>query len=107
MRSHINPLNVTGDTIVEDYPQEKYALFTVIAVQDMYVEITDADGTRYRVRCNSRQADSLRAGDVIIVNQATPAEGVTVVERLTTMGQRDGCQYDLVDWQLASKSEPA
>jgi len=41
-----------------------------------------------------------------MVNQATPAEGVTVVERLTTLSQRDGCQYELVDWQLASKSEP-
>ena len=92
---------------MEDYPREKFALFTVIAVQASYIEVTDADGTRYRVRCIPRQANALRPGDVAIVNQATPTEGVTVVERLNTLGQRDGCQYEWVDWQLASKSEPA
>jgi hypothetical protein len=92
---------------VEDYPREKYALFTVIAVQASSIEVADADGTRYSVRCIPRQADALRPGDVAIVNQATPAEGVTVVERLNTLGQRDGCQYEWVDRQLASKSEPA
>jgi hypothetical protein len=96
-----------GDTIVEDYPREKYALFTVIAVQDRYIEVSDADGTHYRVECHPQQAEPLRPGDVTIVNQATPAEGLTVVERLTTLGQRDGCLYDLLNWQLASKSEQA
>ncbi len=97
----------TGDTTVEDYPREKYALFTVIAVQDPYIEVSDADGIHYHVECNPWQAEPMRPGDVAIVNQSTPAEGVTVVERLTTLGQRDGCLYDLLNWQLASKSEPA
>jgi hypothetical protein len=96
-----------GDTIVEDYPREKYALFTVIAVQDSNIEVSDADGTHYHVECHPRQAEPLRPGDVTIVNQATPTEGLTVVERLTTSGQRDGCRYDLLNWQLASKSERA
>jgi hypothetical protein len=90
-----------------DYPREKFALFTVIAVQDPCIEVSDADGTHYRVTCHPRQAEPLRPGDVTIVDQATPAEGITVVERLTTRGQRDGCRYDLLHWQLASKAEPA
>jgi len=96
-----------GEAIVEDYPREKYALFTVIAVQESYIEVSDADGTHYHVQCHPRQAEPLRPGDVAIVNQVTPEEGITVVERLTTLGQRDGYLYDLLNWQLASKSEPA
>jgi hypothetical protein len=48
----------------------------------------------------------LRSGDVAIESQATPSEGVTAVERLTTLGQRDECEYELFDWLLASKSKP-
>jgi hypothetical protein len=92
---------------MEDYPRQKYALLTVVAVQESYLEVTDADGTHYHVQCIPRQAEPLRPGDVAIVNQSTPAEDLTVVERLTTLGQRDGCQYELLNWQLASKSEPA
>jgi hypothetical protein len=92
---------------MEDYPRQRYALLTVIAMQESSIEVADADGTHYRVRYLPRQAEPLRPGDVVIVNQSTPAEGLTVVERLTTLGQRDGCQYELLNWQLASKSEPA
>ncbi len=92
---------------MEDYPRQKYALLTVIAVEESHIEVTDADGTQYRVRYISRQAEPLRPGDVVIVNQAVPADSLTVVERLTTLGQRDGSQYELFDYRLASKSEPA
>jgi hypothetical protein len=92
---------------MEDYPREKYALFTVMSVQDPCIEVSDADGTHYRVECHPQQAEPLRPGDVTIVHQATPAEGLTVVERLTTLGQRNGCRYDWFNWQLAAKSEPA
>ena len=92
---------------MEDYPKQKYALLTVIAVQESSIQVTDADGTQYHVRCVPRQVEPLRPGDVVIVNQATPAESLTVVERLTTRGQRDGCQYELSDDQLASKAERA
>jgi hypothetical protein len=92
---------------MEDYPRQKYALLTVIAVQESYLQVTDADGTHYQVRYMARQAEPLRPGDVVIVNRATPADGLIVVERLTTSGQRDGCQYELSHSQLASKAEPA
>ena len=92
---------------MEDYPKRKYALLTVIAVQESSIQVTDADGTPYHVRCVPRQAELLRPGDVVIVNQATPAESLTVVERLTTRGQRDGCQYELSDHRLASNAERA
>ena len=96
---------------MEDYPRQKDALLTVVAVEESHVAVVDADGTRYRARCVpsnvSGQAEPLRSGDVLIVNHVNPRDGVTVVERLSTLGQRVGCQYELVDYQLASKSEPA
>jgi hypothetical protein len=92
---------------MEDYPRQKYALLTVIAVEESFIGVTDADSKQYRVRCIPRQEEPLRPGDVLIVNQAIPAEGLTVVERLNTQGRRDGCQYELADSQLASKAEPA
>jgi hypothetical protein len=96
---------------MEDYPRQKDALLTVVAVEGLHVVVTDADSVRYRVRCMpssaSPQAEPLRAGDVLIVNQVNPAGGLTMVERLTTMGRRDGSRYELFDYQLASKSEPA
>jgi hypothetical protein len=49
----------------------------------------------------------LKPGNVLIVNDVTPHEGRTVVERVNTLGQRDGAQYELFDDQLASQSEPA
>jgi len=96
-----------GDTTVEDSPRDKFALFTVFAVQEPYVEVSDADSIHCRVKYSPRQAAPLQPGDVAIVNQTTHAQDITVAERLTTLGQRDGCPYDLLNWQLASKSKPA
>jgi hypothetical protein len=96
---------------VEDYPRRKYALLTVIAVEESHVVVADADGVHHRARCIpgrvSLEAEPLRPGDVLIVNDVHPGDGLTVVERLTTMGRRDGSQYELFDDRLASKSEPA
>ena len=73
--------------------------------------VTDANGSHYRARYmprdRSMQGKPLRSGDVLIVNQVNPVDGLTVVERLTTLGERDGSQYELFDYLLASKSEPA
>ena len=96
---------------MEDYPQQAYALLTVVAVEEFAVVIADADGTRYRTRCIPRRTNpdvkQLRPGDVLIVNHVHPVDGLTVVERLTTLGKRDGSQYELFDRALAAKSEPA
>jgi hypothetical protein len=35
-----------------------------------------------------------------------PGEGRTLVERVTTQGERDGCQYELVEPQLAVICQP-
>jgi|Tabmets5t2r1_1033131.scaffolds.fasta_scaffold93192_2 hypothetical protein len=96
---------------MEDYPPQKGALVTVVAVEEPYLVVADADSVRYRVKYTpsrpSQEAEPLKAGDVLIVNHVKAVEGLTMVERLTTMGRRDGSQYELCDAQLASTSEPA
>ena len=96
---------------MEDYPPQKDALITVVAVEESHAVVADADSVRYRTRAVLRrasvEAEPLKPGDVLIVNYVNPIDGITVVERLTTLGQRDGSQYELFDYQLASKSEPA
>jgi hypothetical protein len=96
---------------MESYPRQAGALVTVVAVEESHVVVADADGIRHRARCTSThagtEAGSLKPGDVLIVNDVNPGEGRTVVERVNTLGQRDGARYELFDYQLASKSEPA
>ena len=73
---------------MEDYPPQKGALVTVVAVEGAHVVVADADGVRYRARATARPgssaAEPLKPGDVLIVNRVKPADGLTVVERLTT-----------------------
>ena len=96
---------------MEDYPREKGALVTVVAVEEPYLVVADADNVHYRVQYTPSRAiqetEPLKAGDVLIVNHVKPIEGLTVVERLTTMGRRDGSPYELLNDQLASIAEPA
>ena len=96
---------------MESYPRQAGALITVVAVEESQVVVADADSIRHRARCipsrASREGEPLKPGDVCIVNHVNPVDGLTVVERVNTMGQRDGTQYELIDYQLASKSEPA
>jgi hypothetical protein len=96
---------------MESYPRQAGALITVVAVEEAHVVVADADNVRHRARCTpSRTAlemESLKPGDVLIVNDVNPGHGVTVVERVNTLGQRDGARYELFDYQLASKAEPA
>jgi hypothetical protein len=96
---------------MESYPRQVGALLTVVAVEEAHLVVADADGVRHRARCRpsraSRVGEPLKAGDVLIVNHVHPGEGRTVVERVNTLGQRDGAQYELFDDRLASTSEPA
>jgi len=55
----------------------------------------------------NQETEPLEAGDILIVNHVKPIERLTAVERLTTMGRREGLQYEGFDDQLASQSEPA
>jgi hypothetical protein len=96
---------------MESYPRQAGALITVVAVEESHVVVADADSIRHRARCipsrASREVEPLKPGDVCIVNHVNPVDGLTVVERVNTLGQRDGTQYELIDYQLASTSEPA
>jgi hypothetical protein len=111
VRPAIQAPDQRGKVRMEDYPRQKDALVTVVAVEESRVVVADADNVRYRARVTASPgalaAEPLKPGDVLIVNHVNPGDGLTVVERLTTMGQRDGSQYELFDYQLASKSEPA
>jgi hypothetical protein len=96
---------------MESYPRQAGALVTVVVVEESHVVVADADSVRHRARCilsrASREVEPLKPGDVLIVNHVNPADGLTVVERVNTLGQRDGAQYELCNYQLASTSEPA
>jgi hypothetical protein len=96
---------------MESYPWRVGALLTVVAVEGSHVVVADADGVRHRARCMpsgaSGEGEPLKPGDVCIVNHVNPGEGRTMVQRVNTLGQRDGAQYELVDDRLASTSEPA
>jgi hypothetical protein len=96
---------------MESYPRQAGALVTVVAVEESHMVVADADSVRHRAGCipsrASREVGPLKPGDVLIVNDVNPGDGLTLVERVNTLGQRDGTQYELFDYQLASKSEPA
>jgi hypothetical protein len=96
---------------MESYPRKAGALLTVVVVEESHVVVADADSVRHRARCIARHSSPeigpLKPGDVLIVNDVNPGDGLTMVERVNTLGQRDGAQYELFDYQLASKSEPA
>ena len=96
---------------MEDYPREKGAVVTIVAVEELHLVVADADSVRYRVQYAPdgvrHEGEPLKAGDVLIVNSVKRGEGRTIVERLTTMGRRDGSQFELFNYQLAATSEPA
>ncbi|MDQ3828935.1 MAG: hypothetical protein M3361_06440 [Candidatus Tectomicrobia bacterium] len=96
---------------MESYPRQAGVLVTVVAVEEAHVVVADADGVRHRARCTSThagtEAEPLKPGDVLIVNAVHPDDGRTAVERVNTLGQRDGAEYELVDDRLASQAEPA
>jgi hypothetical protein len=96
---------------MESYPRRVGALLTVVAVEGAHVVVADADGVRHRARCvpsgASGEGEPLKPGDVCVVDHVDPGEGRTGVERVNTLGQRDGARYELVDDRLASTSEPA
>jgi hypothetical protein len=96
---------------MESNPKRVGALRTVVGVEGSHVVVADADGVRHRARCVpsgvSREGEPLKPGDVCVVDHVDPAEGRTGIERVNTLGQRDGARYALVDDRLASTSEPA
>jgi hypothetical protein len=68
---------------MESYPRQAGALVTVVAVEEAHVVVADADSVRHRARCVPRRvgrgAEPLKPGDVLIVNDVNPGNGVTMV----------------------------
>lgn len=96
---------------MESYSRQADALVTVVAVEEAHVVVADADSVRHCARCmprhSSLEGGPLKPSDVLIVNDVHPGKGRTVVERVNTLGQRGGAQYERFGDQLASKAEPA
>jgi hypothetical protein len=53
---------------------------------------------RYRPDKTNPPESSLQPGDQLIVTHVSP-EGMTPVERLNRQGERDGCRYELSEYQ--------
>jgi hypothetical protein len=53
---------------------------------------------RYRSDRANPLASSLQPGDQLIVTHVSP-EAMTPVERLNRQGERDGCRYELSEYQ--------
>jgi hypothetical protein len=80
--------------------QQNEILF-VKAVEPSHI-VVDVWRVLYRARYLSDPANPpasfLKPGDQLIVTHVSP-EAVTPVERLNRQGERDGCRYELSDYQ--------
>jgi hypothetical protein len=60
---------------------------------------------RYRWDDANPPASPLHPGDQLIVTHVSP-EAVTPVERLNRQGERDGCRYELSEYQAIPPQAP-
>jgi hypothetical protein len=76
-------------------------ILVVKAVEPWHV-VVDIWRVLYRARYRSDDANPpasrLQPGDQLIVTHVSP-EAMTPVERLNRQGERDGCQYELSEYQ--------
>jgi hypothetical protein len=76
-------------------------ILMVKAVEPWHV-VVDIRRVLYRARVLSDNANPpaspLHPGDQLIVTHVSP-EGITPVERLNRQGARDGCRYELSEYQ--------
>jgi hypothetical protein len=76
-------------------------ILVVKAVEPLHI-VVDVWRVLYRARYLSDTANppasSLRPGDQLIVTHVSP-EAMTPVERLNRQGERDGCRYELSEYQ--------
>ncbi len=79
----------------------QHEILMVKAVEPSHV-VVDVWRVLYRARYRSDQANppasSLQPGDQLIVTHVSP-DGITPVERLNRQGERDGCRYELSEYQ--------
>jgi hypothetical protein len=80
---------------------QQHEILMVKAVEPGHV-VVDVWRVLYRARYRSDTANppvsSLQPGDQLIVTHVSP-EGITPVERLNRQGERDGCRYELSEYQ--------
>jgi hypothetical protein len=80
-------------------------ILVVKAVEPLHV-VVDIWRVLYRARYLSDNANppasSLQPGDQLIVTHVSP-EAMTPVERLNHQGERDGCRYELSEYQAVSQ----
>jgi hypothetical protein len=80
---------------------QRNEILVVKTVEPSHI-VVDVWRVLYRARYRSDQANppasSLQPGDQLIVTHVSP-EGVTPVERLNRQGERDGCRYELSEYQ--------
>jgi hypothetical protein len=88
---------------MEPRPYVKDELLKVLAVEPPSVVVEGMNGARHRARCipshESLRAEPLRPGDILTVHTMTT--DLAIVERVT-QGHRDGCRYELLEFQLIS-----
>src|SRR5918998_1630477 len=80
---------------------QQHEVLMVKAVEPSHI-VVDVWRVLYRARYRSATAhppvSPLQPGDQLIVTHVSP-EAMTHVERLNRQGQRDGCRYELSEYQ--------
>jgi hypothetical protein len=80
---------------------QPHEILVVKAVEPLHV-VVDIRRVLYRARYRSDHANpsasSLHPGDQLIVTHVSPG-AMTPVERLNRQGERDGCRYELSEYQ--------
>jgi hypothetical protein len=80
---------------------QQHEILVVKAVEPLHV-VVDIWRILYRARYLSDNANPpaspLQPGDQLIVTHVSP-EAMTAVERLNRQGERDGCRYELSEYQ--------
>jgi hypothetical protein len=83
-------------------------ILIVKAVEPLHV-VVDVWRVLYRARYLSNHASPpaspLHPGDQLIVTHVSP-EAMTHVERLNRQGERDGCRYELSEYEAAPLQAP-
>lgn len=90
---------------MEPRPYTEDEKLKVISVEPPYVVVEGMNRARHRARCipthESLRAAPLHPGDILTVDAMNP--DLAVVERVTP-GHRDGCRYELLEFQLIPPS---
>jgi hypothetical protein len=95
---------LSGGLIMEQTPLslQQHEILIVKAVEPLHV-VVDIWRVLYRARYLSDNANPptspLHTGDQLIVTHVSP-EAMTPVERLNRQGERDGCRYELSEYQV-------